>query len=180
MNEVWKPVRGYEGSYEVSDQGRVRSVARTVMRGDGRPHPIRARVLRAPVNSTGYPTVYLSMAGGKRAAKVHRLVAWAFLPPPQPGQQVCHGNGVRTDARAVNLRWGTALENSADRVAHGRSKTVFGERIGCAKLTAAKIRLIRRAKCARHGDLAARFGVSRGHISSLRRGEGWAHLGAEV
>jgi hypothetical protein len=76
--EAWRPVVGYEGLYSVSDHGRVKSLARTVLRGDV-PHRVRTRILRAATQRrTGYLQVVLSNAGIQRRFYVHKLKAEAF------------------------------------------------------------------------------------------------------
>lgn len=118
-NEEWLPISEYEGHYEVSSLGRVRSLDRLINR-NGRPATLRGTELHASVNPvTGYASVNLWRDGVRRYRHVHRLVAETFLGDPLPGQEVCHANGVREDNRLVNLRWGTSGENHLDAVAGG-------------------------------------------------------------
>ena len=87
--ETWLPIPGYEGFYEVSDHGRVRSLDHVKIDAMGRRRPFIGKVL-SPALTQGYPMVTLKVAGKNRSWRVHRLVAMAFLPPPQPGQtDVC-------------------------------------------------------------------------------------------
>lgn len=109
MQEVWKAIPGYEGLYEVSDQGRVRNAKRHVL---------------APNKMTnGYLCVHL-YANGKhtRAPKtIHRLVARVFLTKPKNAIEVNHKNFDRTDNRAENLEWVSAIENVRHTIAAGRN-----------------------------------------------------------
>lgn len=116
----WLPVPGWEGEYEVSDLGRVRSVERIVPRRSV-PQTIAARILKTPPASHGYPRVNLCRNGSYTQRTVHSLVLEAFVGPCPPGMECLHGNGIRTDARLVNLRWGTSKENKADMVRHGNA-----------------------------------------------------------
>lgn len=120
-DEEWRPVVGYEGAYEVSDMGRVRSLDRPIPHGryPGKTRIMRGRVLR-PALSAGYPHVNLSVSGVGRAAKIHWLVAAAFIGPRPDGALVCHRNGDSTDNRVENLRYGTYSENLNDMIRHGR------------------------------------------------------------
>lgn len=109
MPTDWMPVLGYAGRYEVSSDGDVRSLLR--------PKPV---VLRPGIDGSGYPLVVLTSPDGqRRTRRVHVLVAEAFHGPRPEGLQVRHVNGIASDVRAENLRWGTASENVHDQVTHG-------------------------------------------------------------
>lgn len=111
MREEWRPVIGYEGLYEVSNKGRVRSLDR--MRYDGkRSYAVRERVLKQKLNAYGYPVVSLNKSGKSKTATVHRLIANAFLENPEGKRCIDHINGVRDDNRLENLRWATHKENA--------------------------------------------------------------------
>lgn len=116
--ERWLPIPGWEGEYEVSDMGRVRSVERIVPRRSV-PQTIHARILKTSTASHGYPRVNLCRDGTYIQRTVHSLVLEAFVGPKPPGMECLHYNGVRTDARLANLRWGTSKENTADMIRHG-------------------------------------------------------------
>lgn len=103
VRERWLPVVGCEGLYEVSDQGRVRS--------------LRTGLVLKPDAHATYPRVTV---GGGRRAYVHHLVAAAFIGPRPLGFQVLHRNDVRTDNRVENLYYGTASDNMADSLRNGR------------------------------------------------------------
>ena len=114
----WLPVVGYEGLYEVSDDGRVRSVDRIIECRDGRKIPCLSSEL-APWTWAGYRLVKLSKDGNKRTHRIHSLVLTAFSGPRPPGMVACHNNGDKEDLRAVNLRWDTQGNNLRDAVRHG-------------------------------------------------------------
>jgi hypothetical protein len=116
----WRPVVGYEGRYEVSDDGQVRSFGpATGQHGGG---ARGQRLLKFwPHRKAGYPMVTLYRAGQPRVSRtVHSLVLAAFVGPRPPGLQTRHLNGVATDCRLTNLVYGTQSENEADKVRHGR------------------------------------------------------------
>lgn len=118
-SEVWRSVVAYEGLYEVSDQGRVRSLPRAGTRGIVLSPDIPKR--------GGYPSVRLSRDGRKVHRAVHSLVITAFVGPRPPGLECRHGNGDPTDNRLANLTWGTSTENAYDTVSHGRSNARIPE-----------------------------------------------------
>jgi len=119
LAESWRAVVGYEGYYEVSDRGRVRSLERSFFDSIGRPRRFPGIEMSTPIGSGGYPSVYLKRSGSVLSTAVHRLVADAFLGAKEAGQEVCHKNGNKFDPRASNLRWGSRSSNILDEVKHG-------------------------------------------------------------
>lgn len=126
VQETWLPVVGWEDLYEVSDQGRVRSLDREIEMSSSRTRAFkmvkRGRVL-SPIFSAGYsyPRVQLCRDGVVARRRVHRLVAEAFLGPRPDGMYVCHWNDDPTDNRLANLRYATPSQNSYDAVRNGRN-----------------------------------------------------------
>lgn len=123
--EEWRAIPGYEGLYEVSDLGRVRSLSRIVTERTGKTRHHQGRVLSQWIGvANGYPFVSLKNGEHKTNWCVHRLVAIAFLGTPEEGQEVCHLNGDRLDPRLINLRWDTHSANVFDRRKHGTDHQV--------------------------------------------------------
>jgi hypothetical protein len=143
--ERWLPVPGYEGRYEVSDLGNVRSLPRQRTRGG----------VLSQIERYGYLSVCLS----GRMFSVHRLVLLAHVGPCPKGMETAHCNGNRKDNRLSNLRWATKSENTADRAAHGKYRRAMDAR---RALTPAQAQFV----CANHGrikqtEMAAMLGVAR-------------------
>lgn len=160
--EEWRPVVGYEGLYEVSDHGRVRSMDRVVRYTNGQARRRKGKVLAAhPVNKYGHLLVKL---GTKRRALVHVLVAEAFIGSRPDGMEVRHLNGDPSCNCVSNLRYGTRSENQRDHYAYG-GKHAWG------KLNADDVREIRRRLSAgeNQAPIAKDFGVSVGRVSDIKR-----------
>lgn len=167
MQEQWRAVPGYEGRYEVSDQGRVRSL----------PGRQAGRVLKPGRQSQGYRSVVLYDGSSPKKPKshlVHSLVISVFGPlRPSPQHEVNHKDMDKDNNQISNLEWVTGSENIKHAVANG---THCGEQNGRSKLTDAQVAEIRKAlNEAPHdrklaGRLAHQYGVSRWYIGQLRLG----------
>jgi len=122
MKEIWKDIEGYEGYYQVSTLGRVRSLDRVVIAKNGTAMPCKGRVLRA-VLINGYPVAWLCKDKKSRYRYVHRLVASAFIPNPENKPTVNHIDGVKTNNCVLNLEWNTFSENIAHAQKNGLALT---------------------------------------------------------
>ena len=119
MKEIWKDIKGYEGIYQVSSEGRVRSLDRVEDRGRN----IKGKILKPSINPYGYCVVGLFKNGTQKKNMVHRLVAEAFIPNPDNKPEIDHINTIKTDNNVflnedgsinyekTNLRWTTRKEN---------------------------------------------------------------------
>ena len=173
--EQWKPVPGYEGYYEVSSDGRVRSLARYV--------PGRWGLLFVPGRMLSpakarYLLVTLSVGGEAKTFGVHRLLCEAFHGPALTGYHAAHKDGNAHNNTVDNLYWASPKENCADRERHG--KWVHGTRVNTNKLSEDDVTAIVsecRAGAARK-EVAERYGVHRSTVDQLLRGDTWKHLGA--
>jgi hypothetical protein len=116
--ERWLPIPGFEGRYEVSDHGLVRSLDRVQVNRLGRRRFWPGQMLKIQMTPNGYSKVCL---GGVNWRLVHRLVLTAFVGPCPDGMECLHGNDVRTDNRLANLSWGTHEENQQGAVERGRN-----------------------------------------------------------
>lgn len=116
--ERWRPVVAYDGYYEVSDYGRVRSVDRVVVDKNGRSMRWRGKFLSQFPHQDGYPRVTLCKDNVPQVREVHSLVAEAFIGPRPPGQECRHKDGNNTNCHWRNLTYGTHQENIRDTIRH--------------------------------------------------------------
>lgn len=120
--ECWLPVVGWEGYYEVSDHGRIRSIDRIMMRNNGSPFTVRSTIIKPnrKRKRTGHTAVHLYRDGRETRAVmlVHRAVMEAFKGLCPPGLECCHNDGDATNNHVDNLRWDTHKANGEDAVRH--------------------------------------------------------------
>lgn len=121
--EKWKYIAGYEGYYQVSDCGNVRSVDRTVTTVDGVVRSYTGHNLSLADDGDGYMVVLLSKDNIKKHRRVHRLVLDAFVGIRPDGLECCHNDGCPSNNMLNNLRWDTISENKRDMIKHGSRST---------------------------------------------------------
>jgi hypothetical protein len=115
--EQWKPVTGYEGYYEISDQGNVKSCERKVSGKEGRIDIRRAQSKKTFINkNNGYLVVNLSKEGKNVTYLIHRLMAFAFLVNPDNLVEIDHIDRNKTNNTLSNLRWVSHSANMLNRV----------------------------------------------------------------
>lgn len=176
--EVWKPVRGYEGVYEISDLGRVRRLAKSVACGAGGQYrrTLPPTVLRPQMTRNGYQKVCLYADGVSENRLIHRLVAEHHLPPPVGEQcEVNHIDLCKTNNRVSNLEWSTHRENIAHACAAGRFDAARNPNRRL-KLSPADVAAIRESVAAGwlQRAIGARYGVQQSTVSKIVLGARWA------
>ena len=122
MKEKWIPVPGYEGIYEVSDRGQVRSLDRTTAGPGGFPKRIKGTILAQSTHPNGYKRVNLYKGGKALTRGVHQIVMLGFVGPVPEGMEVCHNDGNPANNSLENLRYDTLSANQQEIVAHGRNE----------------------------------------------------------
>lgn len=134
--EIWLPVPGWEERYRVSSLGRLRSLKR-----EGESYGRTGVVHKGTVTGSGHVRVLLRRPGQRQSVGLHRLVLEAFVGPCPDGYEALHSNGVASDNRVQNLRWGTRSANVRDAVRHGthhntaKTKCVNGHNLTQPNLT---------------------------------------------
>ena len=130
MNEIWKDIEGYEGLYQVSNLGRVKSLSKYDRLGRLHVERIKSTVN----NGNGYLSVNLKHNGKQVMRTVHRLVADAFIQNKLSLPEVNHLNGDKTDNRVSNLEWCTHSENMQHSVDNGLHSDFGQRRVICVEL----------------------------------------------
>ena len=118
--EVWRDISGWEGLYQVSSWGRVKSLARIVPMCDGRQYRVSEKMLK-PTKAVDYYQVCLCLSGKEELRTVQRVVLEGFVGLRPDGLEACHNDRDPANNRLDNLRWDTHTGNLADRLAHGTS-----------------------------------------------------------
>ena len=188
MQEQWKDVNGYEGYYQISSMGRVRSLDREVSQWNESAKKVTTRLQKSIYMSPfedkdGYLKVQLTKEGVRNKFFVHRLVALNFIPNPENKPEVNHKEGNKKDNRAELLEWNTTSENQRHAIANKLYVTAKGETAGQAKLKEVQVREIH--KLWKSGEvtqeyLSTMFGVASSAISRIVNGVRWRHVYDEL
>lgn len=117
--EIWKDMKGWEGIYQVSNYGRVKSLERTIYKKRGGILYVTEKILKPRVNTHGYMTVHISKVGLAKVLRIHTAVAQAFVPNPNNYPHINHLDGIKANNSADNLEWCTPLMNNLHAIATG-------------------------------------------------------------
>ena len=176
MNEIWKPIKGYEGFYEVSNLGRVRSLDRTEYirnkAGGITARQKRGKILKPHLDSRG---CYLHVGLRGKSTNVHRIVAKTFIDNPNGYPEVNHKDEDKTNNAVTNLEWCDHKYNNNYGSKIGSTR---GTKNPSSKLTEKDIMEIRRRR--NNGELLREiskdFGISENHVCNIARGVRWGWL----
>lgn len=177
----WLDIPGWEGKYQISEDGRCRSLDRTILaltpHGSLGLRHYRGRELRGGRTKKGYLLFCLTENSGKEHRYAHDLVLSAFVGPRPDGAEVCHNNGVRSDNRLANLRYDTRSGNARDMLVHGTAGLNRGQANGNAKLTEDAVRDIRGNYCkGEWSDAARHYDVTPATVRHVALGQTWRHI----
>ena len=168
--EIFLPIKGYEGIYEISNQGRVKSLDRIDCRGQRRGKII----MRLSNDSDGYQIVSLAKERKKLTHKVHRLVAQAFIPPIDGKNQINHLDGDKKNNHVKNLMWCTNQENQA----HSRETGLhpeIAETHKCATLTNEQVLNIVK-ETGSHIEVAKKYNTNPLIVCRIKIGKTWGSV----
>ena len=172
QKEVWKDVKNYEGIYQVSNLGKVRSLDRMVNSSNNFKRFCKGSLLKNSFDKDGYCKVNLKSNSKGNSQRVHRLVAMSFICNPNDKPQVNHINGIKNDNRVENLEWCTLKENRQHAYDTGlqNGKSREGEKNNFNKLSKDEINEIRKLYIPykmTNRMIAKKYNVTTGCIQSI-------------
>ena len=175
--ETWNNIKNYEGLYEVSNTGRVRSVKRSITHKNGKIRVYPSKEKSTEINNCGYPRTGLSKDGKQIKYFIHRIVAEAFIPNPDNLKQVNHKDGNKLNNDVSNLEWVSQVRNIQHSIDIGLRK-VTGSDNSQSKLT--EVDVVRIKRMIILGETLTRiselYEVSVSVISRIKLGKSWKHV----
>ena len=167
IQEEWRDIKGYEGLYQVSDMGRVKSLERVIIRKNGTKLPVKERILKSGIDKDGYLRVALGNSKGKRKLfLVHRLVCKAFHENPENKPCVNHIDENKTNNTASNLDWCTVVENLNYGTRNVRSAKTRSKPVGQYTRNEELIRVWQSTN-----EVERQLGFNHSHISKVALGK---------
>lgn len=184
MCEVWKDIPGYEGFYQVSNIGRVKSLDRVVIDRNGRHMKYKGVLLTPQYNEFGYQKIMLMMSRKGRTFKIHQLVAMTFIENKENHPCVNHKDGNKENNSVDNLEWCTFGENNKHayeiglKIPYNRD----GERNPKSKFSNSEVEYIRNSHKRNGGQFgtmyfARKYGVHKDTITNLIKGKTYFEAG---
>ena len=178
-NEIWKDIPDYEGYYQASNLGKIRSLDRKILRSNNKKHILlRGKVLKPKKCNDNYLHVSLLKDNTIKYITVHRLIALTFIKQIKLKKCVNHINSIRYDNRLENLEWVNHKENTAHMFRNNRNPNQKGEKHGMSKLTNDDILEIRLLyeKGIKQNKIAEKYKVSKTLICKIVNRLNWNHI----
>lgn len=179
IEEEWRSVKGFEGYYEISSFGRIKSLDRRVTFSHHKNTNtlIQGQLLKTHFNRRGYVIVGLKKEGKHYPKKIHRLVAEAFIENDQNLPQINHKDGIKLSNSSVNLEWCTNTENRDHAIEKGLID-FKGEKSHKCTITESEAKEIKtRLKMGhRNVDIHRSMNISLGVIEHIKYGNSWTHI----
>lgn len=177
--EIWKDVPGYEGYYQASNRGKVRSIDRTIIDKNEIKIHRTGKVLSQNVNKDGYLFVELNKNAKRKLRTVHRIISETFIPNIKNKPEVNHINGNKKNNAISNLEWVTSSENQIHAIEDRLQTIPIGEDSNSAKLTNNEVLEIvcsYRLGIFTHAEIAKAYNISRQVICGILNGRIWSKI----
>jgi len=174
--EIWVDIVGYEGLYQISNNGRVKSLERIVVGKDGVSYPVKEKIKTPSIGKRRYPYVDLYIGNQKKKKYIHRLKAIAFIANPENKSDVNHKYGDKTDFGDDSIEWNTRSENIRHAFANGLNVARKNEAHPRAKITMEIARQIRNEYLSEKTSmdkLAVKYKISNHTVYSILHNKTW-------
>lgn len=164
LDEIWKDIKGYEGEYQISNKGRIKSI-RYIVKYDG----IVEKIMKPGNNGRGYLTTMIGRGGNTKSVKIHRLVAEAFIPNPYGLPEVNHIDGNKENNNVYNLEWVSHQDN----MRHAYKTNLMKQKSRLSRYEIQNMRERYIPKDTEYGAcaFAKKYGMSSSHITRIIHGE---------
>ena len=180
--EEWRDIKGWEGYYQISSHGRVKSLERLIECSNGVIKKVKERIKASRFNKNGYPSINLNKEAAVKSYLVHRLVAEAFISNPENKPTVDHKYGEKANNYYEDLRWATLQEQMDWAIGEQELRDDVGENNPTAILTNDQaegiIRLLQKGNTPT--SIAKQHDVSRDRVYHINIGSNWSHISPEV
>lgn len=180
---IWKPILRFNGEYEVSNTGLIRSTYKVIEKSNGKKYTRVSKILKHAIDKSGYLRVAVSFNGELKTQKVHRLVAWCFVNGDKDATEVNHKDGNKLNNHYSNLEWVNRSENMKHAYSNKLINPKRGESNGNSKLNAEQVKEIRQVaessgRYYGRKELANKYGVSECRIKEIvtKRKNNWQNV----
>lgn len=177
MEEIWKDIPDYEGMYQVSNDGNVKSLPK-MGKGHKMIHRLTGVIMSPSKGRSGYYGVSLMKNDKKKRIEIHRLIAITFIPNPADKPQVNHKDGDKLNNRVSNLEWCTGSENCKHCLLNGLRKTARGVNKPNSRFTEQDVIDIktRLLNLESQATIAKIYSVNPCIIQNINSGRPWKHI----
>jgi hypothetical protein len=173
QNEIWKDIAGYEGYYQISNRGNVKSLDRFVINSKGFKRFYKGKVLSKILTNSGYFCVNLTIGKKRNQFFIHRLLGIYFIPNPKNLPEIDHLDAVKTNNDLHNLEWVTSEENTE----RAKNKGLMPKGVDNHKSKLTEIQVLDiRSSNLRNIDLSKKYNVSKTLIGYIKKRKTWTHI----